>query len=213
MYLFLARERILIRFCLYFSYSDVAKSVDRLAAYYSSLGLPHPCPPHEIPTEQIIAVLTSTAIDESLLQIALAKLGLTSLLLSVNNSVAAVTHLCRLTKSTPLIYGAKYETTANEVKQSLAQEAYDLDILPERRFPLWGEGGIEQSKIEPFPARLTPEQETRRTCVVLHSSGSTGFPKPVYITHYGLIDNAAFSIPKTGFSALPVFHGFGQYSV
>lgn len=86
-------------------------------------------------------------------------------------------------------------------------------ILPERRFPLCGPEGVTASKIAPYPARLSPEQENSRTCVILHSSGSTGFPKPVYITHLGLIANMAYSIPKTGFSALPLFHGFGHFSM
>ncbi len=65
----------------------------------------------------------------------------------------------------------------------------------------------------PYAARLSPDLESKRTCVILHSSGSTGFPKPVFITHYGLIANIAMSIPETGFSALPLFHGFGHFSM
>ncbi len=44
--------------------------------------------------------------------------------------------------------------------------------------------------------------------MILHSSRSTGFPK---ITHYGLISNIAMSIPKTGFSALPLFPWFRSF--
>ncbi|ORY34306.1 putative L-aminoadipate-semialdehyde dehydrogenase [Naematelia encephala] len=195
------------------SYLDILKSTDRLASYYSELGLTPDTPPSEVPPERVIAVLTSTAVDESLLEIALAKLGLTALLLSVNNSVAAVVHLCKQTQATHLIYGTKFGATAEQAQALLAKEGYELGILAERRFPLWGKGGVRDTKIASFPARLTPAQETRRTCVILHSSGSTGFPKPVYITHYGLIANLAQSIPKTGFSALPLFHGFGHFSI
>lgn len=191
----------------------MSKAVDRLAGYYSSLNLPLPCAADEIPQEQVIAVLTSTAVDETLLEIALAKLGLCALLLSINNSVAAVAHLCKQTKSTHLIYGPKYEIAAREAQAVLHEEGIDVTIIPEKRFPLWGPGGVRDSKIASVPARLTPEQEAKRTCVILHSSGSTGFPKPVFITHYGLIANMATSLPKTGFSALPLFHGFGHFSM
>lgn len=161
----------------------------------------------------MIAVLTSTAIDETLLEMALAKLGLASLLLSVNNSVAAVAHLCKQTKATHLLYGTKYESAAKEAQAVLAKEGYTIDVLPEKRFPLWGKGGVKESHIAAFPPRLTPQQESKRTCVILHSSGSTGFPKPVFISHYGLLANASMSLPKTGFSALPLFHGFGHFSM
>ena len=195
-----------------FSYADLSKAVDRLASYYSTLNIPLPST-EEVPPEQVIAVLTSTAIDESLLEIALAKLGLSPLLLSLNNSVAAVAHLCKQTKSTHLIYGPKYAATAQEAQVILEKEGLQLTLVPERRFPLWGKGGVTESKIPPFKARLAPQQEMGRTCVILHSSGSTGFPKPVYITHYGLVANAATSIPSSGFSALPLFHGFGHFSM
>lgn len=195
------------------TYSDFSKAVDRLAAHYAALNIQPQCGPSEVPPERIVAVLTSTAIDETLLEIALAKLGLASLLLSVNNSTAAVAHLCKVTKSASLIYGPKFEETAKDAQKLLAQEGIEIRTIPETRYPLWGPEGARESKIAPYPPRLTPQQESKRTCVVLHSSGSTGFPKPVFITHYGLIANAAQSLPKTGFSALPLFHGFGHYSV
>lgn len=197
-------------------YSDIIRAVDRLAAYYADLGLQPESAPGEVPPQRVIAVLVSTAIDESLLEMALAKLGLTALLLSVNNSVAAVAHLCKITKASHLIYGPKFHDTALEAQAMLVEDAEaegDLTIVADKRFPLWGPGGVRDAKIKPFPARLTPAQETKRACVILHSSGSTGFPKPVYVTHYGLIANAAVSVPKTGFSALPLFHGFGHFSI
>lgn len=81
-----------------------------------------------MPPERVIAVLTSTAVDESLLEIALAKLGLTALLLSVNNSVAAVAHLCKQTSSNHLVYGPKFADAAAKVKQNLAEEGYELEV-------------------------------------------------------------------------------------
>jgi acyl-CoA synthetase (AMP-forming)/AMP-acid ligase II len=215
-------------------YSQVARSVDRLCHHYKSLQ--PQADGDDVPPERIVAVLTSTAIDESLLEIALAKLGLAALLLSVNNSTAAVAHLVKQTEASHLIFGPKFEQTAKDAQKALKEEGVEVEVVPEKRFPLWGEGGIDETKVEPLQPRLTPEQEAKRTCVILHSSGSTGFPKPVYITHYGLIANVsgsapvhvrirvcspgypsaiqcASSLPKTGFSALPLFHGFGHFSM
>ncbi|KAK7690571.1 hypothetical protein QCA50_005669 [Cerrena zonata] len=169
--------------------------------------------PGEIPPVRIIAVLTSSAIDESLLEMALAKIGLTALLLSVNNSVPAVAHLIKLTKSTHLVYGTKFVKEAKEAQQILTSEGYELGIVPDKRFPLWGPEGVAASQIKPYPAVLTPEQEVDRPAVILHSSGSTGFPKPVFITHYGLIANIAINQDLPGFSTLPVYHGYGHFAI
>lgn len=102
--------------------------MDRLAAHYAALNIQPQCGPSEVPPERIVAVLTSTAIDETLLEIALAKLGLASLLLSVNNSTAAVAHLCKVTKSASLVYGPKFEETAKDAQKLLAQEGIEIRV-------------------------------------------------------------------------------------
>ncbi|KAK0493925.1 L-aminoadipate-semialdehyde dehydrogenase [Armillaria luteobubalina] len=195
------------------TFSQIQSAVDRLVWHYSSLGLAPKTALGEVPPVQTIAVLTSTAIDESLLEIALAKLGLTALLLSVNNSVPAIAHLTRLTDATHLIHGAKFVQEAHDAQELLRNQGYKVELVDDRRFPLWGPEGVENTKIKSFPAVLTPEQESKRPAVILHSSGSTGFPKPVRITHYGLIANVALNQNKPGFSTLPVFHGYGHFAV
>lgn len=195
------------------TYAQIQRAVDRLAAHYASLQPDLDPQSVNEPPERVIAVLVSTAIDESLLEIALAKLGLTPLLLSVNNSAAAVAHLVEQTRSTHLLYGPKFEETAKEAQSLLASRGYTVPLIKEHRYPLWGKGGVDDAAIARWPARLTPSQERSRTCVILHSSGSTGFPKPVYVTHYGLIANIAQALAKSGFSALPLFHGFGHFSI
>ncbi|KAI0726890.1 L-aminoadipate-semialdehyde dehydrogenase [Fomitopsis betulina] len=195
------------------TYSQAQRAVDRLCAHYAVLGLTPPPDKNGVPPQRVIAVLTTSAVDETLLEIALAKLGLTPILLSVNNSVPAVAHLCKITNSSHLVYGSRFGSEAHEAQKILSEQGVVLEIVPERRFPIWGPGGVEDAKIEPFPAVLTPQQERDRMCVILHSSGSTGFPKPVFISHFAMIANIAGFVSKPGFSALPVYHGFGHYSV
>ncbi|KAJ7743089.1 L-aminoadipate-semialdehyde dehydrogenase [Mycena metata] len=195
------------------TYSQVQKAVDRLAWHYLSAGLVPKVKPGELPPPRIIAVFVTSAIDESFLELALAKLGLAALLLSVNNSVPAVAHLCKLTNSTHLIYSEKFKTEAHKVQAILKSQDYDLGLVPDQRFPLWGEGGVASAQVKPLAPVLTPEQETDRPAVILHSSGSTGFPKPVFVTHSGLIANVALNQNKPGFSTLPVYHGYGHFAI
>lgn len=206
--------------------------MDRLCAHYVVEGVLSGSASDGIPPERVIAVLTTTAIDLSLLEIALVKLGLTPLLLSVNNSVAAVAHLCKITSASHLIYGTKFASEGLSVQKMLAEEGYHLHLVEEQRFPLWGAEGVDATYIQPYSARLTPQQERNRTAVILHSSGSvsqhgsssdaaeqlnaserqTGFPKPIFTSHKGFVANLSATLPKPVFSALPVYHGFGHFS-
>lgn len=143
-----------------------------MAWHYAGLNITPKVEPGQLPPVQVIAVLTSTAIDESLLEMALAKLGLSALLLSVNNSVAAVAHLTKLTKATHLIYGTKFVEHAKEAQEVLRAQGYNIGVIPDQRFPLWGPEGVANSSIKPFKPVLTPDQEVSRPAVILHSSGS-----------------------------------------
>ena len=93
----------------------------------------------------------------------------------------------------------------------------------------------EDEGIEVYPARGTFDEMRNKTFVILHTSGSTGFPKPVYVTHGTFACNDAHQlIPSLGgnpttvhyirgkrlFLAFPLFHaanltftiGFNVYS-
>ena len=190
--------------------------MDRLAEHYAAQSIAvYPLESSDVPPKQIVAYLGTTGIDITLFELAASKLGLCALLLSVNNSPAAVAHLCKITNSTHLIYHPKFAATSTEAAKILSTEGIHLTLVPETRFPLWGAGGLKETidQIRPFRARLTPEQEHLRPGVILHSSGSTGFPKPIFITHKGLIANASANFGYPGFSTQPTFHGNGHFAV
>ncbi|KZT08463.1 uncharacterized protein LAESUDRAFT_735996 [Laetiporus sulphureus 93-53] len=195
-------ELVAIRARTSSSYLQVQCAVNRLCAHYATVGLLPPLGENGLPPPRTIAVLTSTVIDESLLEIALAKLGLSPLLFSVNNSVPAITH------STHLIYGSKFVNKAHEARKILVGQGHNVKIVPDKRFPLWGPHGAERASIKSFSAVLQARDEQDRVAVILRSSGSVRC-----FTHLVMIADVAGFVRKTVFSALPVFHGFGHYNV
>ncbi len=72
----------------------------------------------------------------------------------------------------PPIYGTKFIQEAHDAQKLLRNQGYTVELVEDKRFPLWGPEGVESTKIKPFPAVLTPEQESKRPAVILHSSGS-----------------------------------------
>lgn len=77
-----------------------------------------------------------------------------------------------MTNATHLIYSPRYQRTAEIARDELAGKDIGVEIVQDTRFPLWGPGGVDDAKIARFPARLTPDVESSRTAVILHSSGS-----------------------------------------
>lgn len=153
------------------TYGEVSKAVDRLAWHYAAIPgfMPEPAA-DGIPPPRIVAVLVSSAIDESFLEIALAKLGMTA-----------------------LIYGPRFVDEAHEAQRILREQDIDIGIIPDQRFPLWGEAGAAAAPSKPYQARLTPDQERTRPGVLLHSSGSVSHS---HIDAYCALDTPADRLPQ-----------------
>ena len=85
---------------------------------------------------------------------------------------------------------------------------------------------LEDSLTEHYPFMPTWEEAKHHPCLIVHTSGSTGLPKPVTWTHHSLsavhshhdvhslegrrtIWGGVFDTSQRSFSGLPVFHGTG----
>lgn len=50
---------------------------------------------------------------------------------------------------------------------------------------------------------------SKRVSFIIHSSGSTGLPKPIFQTHASCLSNYSSGIPYRAFLTLPLFHNHG----
>lgn len=101
--------------------------------------------------------------------------GHTTLFLSTNNSVPALTHLLKTTGATTLVVHPSLIANAKGAIAELAEDATNqscqlVDIADKS---LWD----NDESVKPYPRALTPEQEGPLPVFIVHSSGSTGFPK------------------------------------
>ena len=155
-----------------FRYNEVSRAVDRLAWYYSSFEIASKVTLGELPPQRTIGVFVTSSIDEILLELALGRMGLTVLFLSVNNSAAAVAHLIKSVNATHLIYSPKFIEATKDAQVLLKGQGVDIKIIEDMRFPLWGQEGVSNNMIQVFPPALTPAQEVNRIAIYVHSSGS-----------------------------------------
>lgn len=99
--------------------------------------------------------------------------------MSPKNSVAAIINLLEKTSCHRVVSQAVLEPLMATVKSDLMKKGYlvQVDSLPELRtiFPNL-EGGT--TKVAPYP-KIRGLKGPNDIIVILHSSGSTGLPKPV----------------------------------
>ena len=154
-------------------------------------------PPH------VVALLAASDLDYLVALFALGRLGLTPLLLSTRLSPEAIVSLLATTGCNAIVYSAPHRERVDAI-QALRPDR------PIRAAPLctdYETGPVDELRID-----LEPEFETNTACNILHSSGSTGFPKPIRNIHKNYIYNASFNLGMKGFITLPLFHNHGLSS-
>lgn len=157
------------------TYAEVKKATERLAWHYHGLRLAENAseePPKPGKTNETVGLFFRSSLNLTLTEFAMHRLGQAALLISPNNPASAVAGLLKATDTHIIIAGAKLFDTASEAVEILAAEGYQIKLLPEQVFPLFGPEGIASTKVQSYPLRLRYDQESLRTCITLHSSGS-----------------------------------------
>ncbi|KAH9856141.1 acetyl-CoA synthetase-like protein [Lenzites betulinus] len=148
----------------------------------------HP-PPPSVATEAsdkppVIGILAvSDHITLTALFAGIQYLGYTPFPISVRNPAVTVAHLVRSMDVRHLIVSsdASMQRTAHEVQERLAQEGYsEINLLQMPHFQ-----DFFNDREEGLDVKMAP-QDADKPGVILHSSGSTSFPKPITFTHRAL---------------------------
>ncbi len=150
--------------------------------------------------ERVIALLALSDLDYLVAQFALGRLGFTVLLLSTRLSPEAICSLLEKTNCSDMVFSGPHQDKVDAVnalrplKSALQYEGYRTGPAPELNID------------------LDLDYETNTSCNILHSSGSTGFPKPIRNIHKNYIHNASINFDMRGFITLPLFHNHGLSS-
>lgn len=148
----------------------------------------------------MVAILAPSNLDYIVSIFALSRIGFAVLFLSTRLSTEAYVNLLKKTKCRKLVIGDHYTKAAGKI-----QSEYPISIT----------GLVEQSEYQSaklaqprFPAVKWPGAGK---CVsfIIHSSGSTGLPKPIFQTHAACLANYSTGIPHRAFLTLPLFHNHG----
>ncbi|RYP22780.1 hypothetical protein DL765_001489 [Monosporascus sp. GIB2] len=147
------------------------------------------------------------------------------LLMSARLSTASVQHLVATTNSRAILVSGRTRRMLGEALHGLVDiytvdryEAF-VDVNATADVPL-STNGSKPSRVETWSAkswkRPRAAKAKRPRPLILHSSGTTGLPKPIYVDHRYLLRYAAChefqpeeDITWLNVSTLPLYHGFG----
>lgn len=158
--------------------------------------------------EEVVTLLGFSNLEFLISMFALSKLGYAVLLLSPRLAVSVSVHLLEATQSTHVFVDPCCREIASDLKNTYPSGNI-YDIADHACF----DAPIPDSEIETvMTPHLEPAQESNRVAWILHSSGTTGLPKPIYLRTKSFLNGLQISsIPKaTSFTTSPLYHSSGM---
>ena len=152
----------------------------------------------------VIALLGPSDLNYLVTLLALTKLGHSVLFLSTRISLEAFVSLLEKTQSKHIFIHDSFQDAATELEKCIpglqtsgipTQEVYNYPILEDEDTNL--------------TSHLDPVKESKHISFIVHSSGSTGLPKPILQTQGAVIKNYAGNMNMCGFVTLPLYHNHG----
>jgi acyl-CoA synthetase (AMP-forming)/AMP-acid ligase II len=123
--------------------------------------------------EKVVAILGPSDFDYLINVLALSRLGYTVLFLSTRLSDAAYNALLTATDCSNIIYYPQFSETVETMRSSRP----DLAAFERLKMQQYSQPTPYQS------GQFDLEMENGKISWIIHSSGSTGLPKPIYQTH------------------------------
>ncbi|KAK4186654.1 hypothetical protein QBC35DRAFT_257040 [Podospora australis] len=170
--------------------------IDGACKRYMSLGL-------KSNTREVVALLAPSNVDFIVSWFALSRLGYTVLCLSLRIAPVAITNLLRQTDCHHIVHGPSPQILSS-IKTVSAE--WPLNTFPIPTRSIYSSFGADQPK---FYRKFNREEETFNTALIMHSSGSTGLPKPVRLSHKAVLTHAVQGAGVNNFGALPLYHMYG----
>ncbi|KAI5284911.1 putative NRPS-like protein biosynthetic cluster, partial [Ascosphaera aggregata] len=185
----------------YISAKDINQFIDAAVKHFISFGLGPSEPGHK----KTVALLSISDLDMFVTFFALSRLGHTVLLLSVRLPPSAIEKLMQETESTHLVY-----STATQIRQTVAN--FNKDVMSLYELPTRATYDVPLTTAL-FSREFDRDSESVKPCLILHSSGSTGFPKPITLTHRAVCNLVFYPLEMKSFTTFPLFHMGGLFSI
>ncbi|KAK9418316.1 hypothetical protein SUNI508_08277 [Seiridium unicorne] len=181
---------------VFHTFQQINDYVNATAWSYAEAGLvaEHPSPSQA----EVVAILAPSNLEYVVSVFALSRMGFAVLFLSNRLAREAYVNLLQETKCTKIVASPVYTSIVQDI-----QSVYNISA-----FGIQEQAHFTQKQVAPFPVQSFPNA-SRRIAFIVHSSGSTGLPKPIFQTHRACVSNYSGGIPYRAFLTLPLFHNHG----
>ena len=149
----------------------------------------------------MVALLGPSNFEYLITIFALSRLGYSVLLLSNRLAVIAYEFLVEKTNSEWIVYSSRFAATVALLNRTRSIGA--VPMLTKADF------GTHRSNSPFIHTAIDRETYTHKTSFIIHSSGSTGLPKPIFQTHAACLKSYSLGSGKVAFTTLPLYHNFG----
>ncbi|KAI9790851.1 MAG: hypothetical protein M1835_000701 [Candelina submexicana] len=180
-----------------FTGKELDQFVDGAVKYFLKCGLrPN--------AREVIGILAPSNVEFLVTLFALSRLGYTILILSLRIPPVAIVNLLKQSSCNIIAVGDAQQISDTIAAVSKGRSLQKV-VLPTRA----QYGRPRPSNESPFVRQFDRETETDEIAVIMHSSGSTGLPKSVSLSHGNLLTHPVRGAGMNHFGALPLYHIYG----
>ncbi|KAF2098088.1 acetyl-CoA synthetase-like protein [Rhizodiscina lignyota] len=150
---------------------------------------------------EVVGLLGPSNLDYFIALLALTRMGFAVLFLSTRLPIEAYVSLLEKSSCANIVASDKFSKTIQSI-----EEVYSV-----RRFPLLDRSiyaVMSETELR-FQRRVELINEENCIAFIVHSSGSTGLPKPIFQTHRSCLSNYALGSGFRALVTLPLFHNHG----
>lgn len=149
----------------------------------------------------MVGLLGASNLDYIINILALSRMGFSVLFLSTRLPTEAFVSLLGKTESTRIVASSRFASTVAKIQET----GYPLQEFNLPGQAIWS----QTSPTGRFQRETELVGEENTVAFIVHSSGSTGLPKPIYQTHRQCLSNYATGTGMRAFLTLPLFHNHG----
>ncbi|KAI1394167.1 L-aminoadipate-semialdehyde dehydrogenase [Hypoxylon trugodes] len=183
---------------VYYTAKELDSFADEAAKHYVQSGL---VPKEDQRENEVVAILGPSNFEYIITMLGLTRIGFAVFFLSTRLSIEAYTALLGQTGCRKIVVAPNYAGTVDQIAEKY--DIFQCTLIDSTIL----KGANSNSHRFQRPVEI--KDEAQKIAFIVHSSGSTGLPKPIYQNHRSCLTNYSVGSGMRAFITLPLYHNHG----